>query len=95
VNFINFYLPYFLVAFYIQRYEDLFIMLFSQMACKQVAANVVEYLKPLWTVKPKLAVLDHEFADCLKSFEEDSTHANHIHNAENERESEQPEAPEQ
>ena len=47
-------------------------MLFSQMACKQVAANVVEYLKPLWTVKPKLVALDHEFANCLKSFEEDS-----------------------
>lgn len=42
------------------------------MACKQVAANVVEYLKPLWTVKPKLVALDHEFANCLKSFEEDS-----------------------
>jgi hypothetical protein len=48
-------------------------MLFSQMACKQVAANVVEYLKPLWTVKPKLAALDNEFADCLRSFEEDCT----------------------
>ena len=60
------------MAFYIQRYEDLFIMLFSQMACKQVAANVVEYLKPLWTVKPKLTALDHEFADCLKHFDEDS-----------------------
>lgn len=60
------------MAFYIQRYEDLFIMLFSQMACKQVVANVVEYLKPLWTVKPKLAALDREFADCLKSFDEDS-----------------------
>ena len=61
------------MAFYIQRYEDLFIMLFSQMACKQVAANVVEYLKPLWTVKPKLTALDHEFVDCLKHFEEDTT----------------------
>ena len=48
-------------------------MLFSQMACKQVAANVVEYLKPLWTVKPKLTALDHEFVDCLKQFEEDAT----------------------
>ena len=41
------------------------------MAIKQVAANVVEYLKPLWTIKPKIAILGNQFNRCLQSFEED------------------------
>ena len=50
VNFINFYLPNFLVAFYTRMYEDLFTMIFSQMAFKQVALNLVEYFKPIFTI---------------------------------------------
>ena len=54
VNFINFFGPLLLVAFYTRMYEDLFTMLLTQMACKQIGLNIIEYLKPILTIKPKL-----------------------------------------
>jgi hypothetical protein len=57
-----------LVAFYTRKYEDLFTMLFTQMACKQVGLNVVEYLKPLLTIKPKIDKIKHEYADVLENY---------------------------
>ena len=65
VNFINFYFPLLLVAFYTRQYEDLFTMIFSQMACKQIGLNIVEYLKPLLTIKPKINKIKNEYKDCI------------------------------
>lgn len=75
VNFINFYLPLFLVAFYTRRYEDLFIMMCSQMACKQIALNVLEWLKPVLTIKPKLQRLNQQYAATIKEYQFDPKEA--------------------
>lgn len=68
VNFINFYFPLLLVAFYTRMYEDLFTMLFTQMACKQVGLNIVEYLKPLLTIKPKISKINADYQDVIDSY---------------------------
>jgi len=68
VNFINFYFPLLLVAFYTRQYEDLFTMIFSQMACKQIGLNILEYVKPLLTIKPKINKIKNEYKDCINSY---------------------------
>ena len=68
VNFINFYFPLLLVAFYTRMYEDLFTMIFSQMACKQIGLNIIEYLKPLITIKPKINKIKNEYKEVLDNY---------------------------
>lgn len=53
-NFFNFYMPLLLVAFYTTNYNNLFIMMLSQMAFKQTSQNMVEYIIPILKTKKKL-----------------------------------------
>ena len=66
-------MPLLLVAFYIRNYDNLFMMMFSQMAFKQIGANLAEYFMPLFKVSGKLKVLDEKYKETLsqlKSLEE-------------------------
>jgi len=61
-----------IVAFYSQNYDNLFMMLFTKMAAKQISINVLEYAIPILRVKPKLKLLNIEYADTLEEFRQHS-----------------------
>ena len=41
------------------------------MACKQIALNLIEWLKPVFTVKPKLKRLEQEYAATIEEYKFD------------------------
>jgi len=38
------------------------------MACKQVGLNIVEYIKPLLTIKPKINKITAEYQDVIQNY---------------------------
>lgn len=43
-------------------------MIFSQMACKQIGLNIIEYIKPLITIKPKINKIKNEYKEVLDNY---------------------------
>jgi len=43
-------------------------MIFSQMACKQIGLNILEYVKPLLTIKPKINKITNQFKDVINDY---------------------------
>ena len=43
-------------------------MIFSQMACKQIGLNILEYVKPLLTIKPKINKIINQFKDVINDY---------------------------
>ena len=41
------------------------------MACKQIGLNVVEYIKPLLTIKPKMNKIHSEYKDVIDEYRPD------------------------
>jgi len=60
-NFLNFYGPMLLVAFYIRNYDNLFMMMLTQMAGKQIILNLLEYFTPIFKVRGKLNDIKDKF----------------------------------
>ena len=58
-----------LVAFYTRRYDDLFMMMATQMGFKQISMNLVEWFLPLLTTRKKLIEVEEEFKDVIKPYE--------------------------
>jgi hypothetical protein len=56
----------FIVAFYSQDFGNLFMMLFTKMAAKQISMNVWEWIVPIIRVKPKLRILQEKFQHVLR-----------------------------
>lgn len=67
-NFFNFYGPMLLVAFYRNNYQNLFIMMFTQMACKQTTYNIIEWLMPIIKTRTKLNKLKQNFQKVLNKY---------------------------
>lgn len=56
-NFLNFYVPMLLVAFYRRSYVQTFIMMLTQMMFKQVSYNLIELLLPILRTRSKLKLI--------------------------------------
>jgi hypothetical protein len=70
-NALNFYVPLILVAFdtrNARNYDDLFSLLLTQMAYKQIAMNLIEYLTPILRVKKKLDAIQVHFRKTLEDY---------------------------
>lgn len=66
-NFLNFYLPLLLVAvlYTLFTYEDVFILIASQMAFKQIFANIMEFITPMMYTRGRLKRLQSYFKDVI------------------------------
>lgn len=60
-NWLNFYVPMLLVAFYRQNYTNLFIMMLIQMGLKQFTRVVLGWIKPWLMAGKKLDNIKKEF----------------------------------
>jgi hypothetical protein len=60
-NSINYYMPMLLVAFMVKSYDNLFMMMATQMAGKQILMNLLEYLIPILKVKKNLTALNEKY----------------------------------
>jgi len=45
------------------NFGQLFSLLLSQLAYKQIGLNIAEYLLPIFKVKPKIRLLEEEFKE--------------------------------
>ena len=61
-------MPMLLVAFMLRNYDNLFMMMLTQMACKQLGMNIVEYLVPIFKVKKKLNEINKEYKNVISKF---------------------------
>jgi hypothetical protein len=57
-----------LVAFYRKDFSNLFIMMLTQMACKQTSYNVLELIMPIIKGKSKLNKLKKMFKESIDLF---------------------------
>ena len=57
-----------LVAFYSQSYNNLFTMMLTQMAIKQVSYNILEWFTPILKVKSKLNALIEEYKSAIDKY---------------------------
>jgi hypothetical protein len=66
-NFLNFYLPLLLVAvlYNLFTYQDAFILIGTQMAGKQIFANVMEYITPMMYTRKRIKNLNKFFKDVI------------------------------
>ena len=66
-NFLNFYLPLLMVAvlYTLFTYQDVFTLIGSQMAGKQIFANVIEYITPVLYTRKRLNKLNKFFEDVI------------------------------
>ena len=62
-NFLNFYLPFFLVALAEQSFKEVFKLMFVQMLFKQIGLNIVEFYKPRLLVGKRCARIEDIFSD--------------------------------
>ena len=69
-NFFNFYMPMLLVAFYTRKYDDLFMMMLSQMAFKQISMNLIEWFLPIITTRKKMVAVREEYDTIIRPYEE-------------------------
>jgi len=53
-----------------KNYHDLFNLMLTQMAVKQISANLIEYLQPLLLSRKKLIALEEEYEGLLKQYGE-------------------------
>ena len=69
----NFYFPMIFVGFDVRnptRLRDVFNLMLTQMAIKQIASNLVEYIQPMALTMKKLDAHNEEYAE-LRSLYED------------------------
>lgn len=57
-----------LVAFYRNNYQNLFVMMFTQMAVKQTTYNIIEWLTPIIKIRRNLNKLKEEFTRVVGTF---------------------------
>jgi len=70
-NSLNFYFPLMYIAFdprNNQNYDELFQLLLTQLAVKQLSRSLIDYLKPLLTVHNKVMKLQSEFKETLNQY---------------------------
>ena len=74
-NIFNYYFPMMLVGFDQRnpnRLRDVFNLMLTQMAFKQISSNVVEYYQPILFAKKKLQEHNEEYQELRKLFEDDN-----------------------
>lgn len=72
-NFFNFYFPMLWVGFDYRNkrnYFDLFMLMTTQMAFKQIGMNLMEYFMPILLIRPKLNAVIEKFGAIVDRFRE-------------------------